>query len=229
MEYISNKRINQVKACIFDLDGTLADTLLSIGISCNEALATENLGPLPIEDYRYYAGDGARTLVERAMEAAGAPDMTRIDKVFQIYNDFFKKDCTYKVTVFDGILPLLARLKENQVKVAVLSNKPHDRTVDVIHKLFETDVFDAVLGQKDSVPRKPAPDGAMMIMAQFGVKPEECLYVGDTNVDMQTGNAGGMYTVGVLWGFRDRKELIANGADALIEHPMELLNVGGIA
>ena len=225
VEYIKNKNINQIKAVIFDLDGTLADTLLSIGICCNEALRTQGLGPLPIDDYRYYAGDGAITLVERAMQAAGAKDMSKLEDVFKIYSDFFKKDCTYKVTVFDGIWDVLKALKKNNIKIAVLSNKPHARTVDVIYKLFGEEVFDIVFGQKDDVPRKPAPDGALMIQQAFGVLPKECLYVGDTDVDMQTGNAGAMFTAGVLWGFRTREELIKHGADMIVEHPIELLEI----
>jgi len=228
IEIISDKKIENVKACIFDLDGTLADTVESIAFSCNEALAAAGFGPLPVEDYKYYAGDGARVLVERAMKAAGAKNMDQLEKVYEIYNGFFKKDCTYRVSVFDGIKETLEALKEKNIKIAVLSNKPHDRSIDVVYKLFGEGFFDAVQGQTAHIRRKPAPDGALQTASKFQVHPSECLYIGDTNTDMQTGNAAGMYTVGVLWGFRDRRELLENGADAIISEPSDLLKAGGL-
>ncbi len=223
IERLTEKKIGRVRACIFDLDGTLADTLESIGVSCNEALAAVGLGPLPINDYKYYAGDGARTLVERAMRAAGAEDLARFDEVYEIYSGFFERDCTYRVTIYPGVPGLLGHLKARKVKLGVLSNKPHARTLDVIHKLFMEGIFDAVQGQTEGIRRKPAPDGVFRILKMLDVCPEECLYLGDTDVDMQTGNAAGLYTVGELWGFRDRAELAKNGADAIIERPEELL------
>lgn len=226
IEYLTGKETNNIKACIFDLDGTLADTVESIGFSCNEALASVGFKTLPIEDYKYYAGDGARILVERAMKAAGAQNLDKLDEIFEVYSGFFKKDCTYKVTVYDGIIPLLRELKKREIKIAVLSNKPHERTLDVVDKLFGIESFDVVQGQTEEICKKPAPDGALMITKKLCVAPQQCLYIGDTNVDMQTGTAAGMYTVGVLWGFRDRTELLENGADVIIEHPMEILEAG---
>ena len=109
--------------------------------------------------------------------------------------------------------------------MAVLSNKPHARTVDVISALFGGGVFDAVQGQVDGIPRKPCPDGALALAEQFGVRPENCLYMGDTDTDMQTACAAGMYAVGVLWGFRDRGELMDNGAQVLVDRPQEILGI----
>ncbi len=212
-----------IKACIFDLDGTLADTVESIAVATNRALADVGLGPLPAPNYKYYAGDGAKTLIERALVDCGDTELKHFNKVYDIYSEFFKKDCTYKVTVFDGIREALDGLKERGIKTAVLSNKPHERTLDVIHKLFGEGVFDQIQGQMDSVKRKPDPEGALLTAGKLGVSPEECMYIGDTNVDMQTGNAAGMYTVGVLWGFRTRQELEENNAHHIAAHPLELL------
>lgn len=213
------------KACIFDLDGTLADTIESIWWSSNEALAAVGLPPQPMEDYKYYAGDGAKVLIEKALAAAGDKELKNFEKAYAIYGDFFKKDCTYKVTVFDGIRETLDALKQRGFKLAVLSNKPHARSLDVVNKLFGSGYFDMVQGQVDGVPRKPAPDGALKIAKAFGVRPDECLYVGDTNTDMQTGRGAGMFTVGVLWGFRPRKELEENRAMEIISHPSELVKI----
>ncbi|MFW5675379.1 MAG: HAD family hydrolase, partial [Acetivibrio ethanolgignens] len=137
----------------------------------------------------------------------------------------FKKDCTYKVKPFDGIPELLREAKVRGIKLSVVSNKPHERTVEVIDKLFGKDVFDMVVGQREGIARKPDPFGALEAARSFGLKPEECRYIGDTNVDMETGHRAGMFTVGVLWGFRDRAELEANHADAIVAEPKELLEL----
>ena len=221
-----NKSIQRMKvmirACIFDLDGTLANTLESIACAGNRALEAVGLQPLPMNNYKYYAGDGAKTLVERMLKDSGDQQLLKLDEAFEIYSDFFRADCTYKVTVFDGIYEVIQKLKAKGIKVTVLSNKPHERTLDVIHKLFGDDVFDVVWGQKDSLPKKPDPTGALMTAKTLGVEPKECLYIGDTDVDMQTGNGAGMVTVGVLWGFRDMEELKTHGAHYIIEHPDEI-------
>lgn len=214
-----------IKACIFDLDGTLADTIESIAWSCNEALAVCGLGPLPVKDYQYYAGDGAKVLVERALKAAGDSQLKHFEKVYDVYSEFFRKDCTYKVSVFDGMFEALEAMKQKGIRLAVLSNKPHDRAVDVVNKLFGENYFDMVQGQTDSIPRKPSPAGALKIAEKFGVRPDQCMYVGDTNTDMQTGNAAGMYTIGVLWGFRTREELEENHAHDIAEHPAQLVSL----
>lgn len=214
-----------IKACIFDLDGTLADTLESMAVAANEALIQSGLKALPVDNYKYYAGDGAKTLVERAMKDGGDPELVHFNEVYESYSKKFETDCTYKVKVYDGIWDVLRGLKARGIKVAVLSNKPHARVLDVVTKLFGPDVFDHVQGQQDSVPKKPDPAGAFMTAKALGVGPEACMYFGDTNVDMMTGNAAGMYTVGVLWGFRTRRELEENQAHHILSHPLEILDL----
>ena len=217
-----------IKVCIFDLDGTLADTLESIAMASNEALASSGLGPLPVENFRYYAGDGAKELIVRALKGAGDENLLHFDQVFERYCDIFRKDCTYKVTVFDGMIQTLEQLKQRGIRLAVLSNKPHERTLDVIGALFGSHIFDVVWGQRDDMPRKPDPSGALMIAQKLHVAPEECMYVGDTNVDMQTGIGAGMFTVGVLWGFRKRDELEQNHAQAIVSRPEELVELADL-
>ena len=214
-----------MKACIFDLDGTLCNTLESMAVSANQVLQPFGYEPLPAENFRYYAGAGARTLVERALKDAGDKELVHLDEAFEAYRDIFNKDCTYKVTVYDGMHKTLETLKNMGMKLAVLSNKPHAQTVKVIHELFGDDLFDRVQGQQDGIAKKPDPAGAFAIAEAFGVKPEECMYIGDTNVDMMTGNRAGMFTVGVLWGFRTREELMENNAHALAEQPEDLIEL----
>lgn len=130
----------------------------------------------------------------------------------------------YQVVPYDGIRELLAALKEKGVKIAVLSNKPHAETVNVIESLFGKDSFDVIQGQKENVAIKPSPEGVFQILGQLGLEAEEVLYLGDTSTDMKTGKSAGVFTLGALWGFRERKELEENHADAIIAHPWEVLN-----
>lgn len=212
------------QACIFDLDGTLADTVESIANVANQILDRFGLPAQPVEDYKYHAGDGGDILMERCMRAAGS-DLSHLSEGQKLYREIFAKNPLYKVTAFDGMKETLEELKRRQVKLAVLSNKPHEATVLAVQGLFGTEIFDVIQGLKPGMKRKPAPDNAWMIAERFGIKPENCMYIGDTNTDMQTGKAAGMFTIGVLWGFRDRKELEENHADRIIEKPEEILQL----
>ena len=212
------------QACIFDLDGTLADTVEAIANVANQVLKRFDLQEQPVEDYKYHAGDGGDVLMERCMHAAGS-DMTHLKEGQKLYRDIFAEDPLYKVTAFEGMRQTLDELKRRGVKLAVLSNKPHRATAATVKGLFGDDLFDVVMGLKPGMKRKPAPDNAWAIAQQFHVKNEECMYIGDTNTDMQTGKAAGMYTIGVLWGFRTRQELEENHADVIIERPQDLLKI----
>ena len=211
-----------MRGVIFDLDGTLLDTIKSIELCGNKALKEYGYEPISREKYCYLAGDGAKELVRRMLRERGDEDLKDLDKVYEKYLEFFQTDCFYEVAPYEGIPELLEKLKEAGMKMAVLSNKPHKRTVEVIEKFFGKGYFDWVQGQKDGVPKKPSPEGALAIAQRWGTDSKDCLYVGDTDTDMKTGKSAGMYTVGVLWGFRNRKELEENGADAIIEKPKEL-------
>lgn len=212
------------QACIFDLDGTLAYTLESISSICNQILDKFHLPALPIEDFRYYVGDGGNVLMERCFRAVGA-DFTHLAEGQQMYREMMAENPLYKVTVYDGIKEMLLELKKRNVKLAVLSNKPHEGTCGVIKGLFGDGIFDIVQGLEIGMKKKPATDGALAILKKLGVDAESCMYVGDTNTDMQTGKSAGMYTIGVLWGFRDYQELKENHADVIIEHPTQLLTI----
>jgi len=218
------KEKKMFNACLFDLDGTLLDTVESIAYVANKVLAHYGLSPQPIADFNYYAGDGADELMRRCIRAAGG-DFSYLEEARKMYRDLFAKDPLYRVQPYEGIVETLQRLKSRGVKLAVCSNKPHAAALGAIHGMFDDDMFDVIQGQVPSIPRKPAPDIAVMIAGKLGVSVQECMYVGDTNTDMQTGNAAGMYTVGVLWGFRDRVELERNHACQIIEHPKELLGI----
>ena len=214
-----------IKACIFDLDGTLAYTLDSMATVGNAVMEKFGLLRMPVENYKYYCGNGADMLVKRLLIDAGDPELVHYEEARKLYRKQFDEDPFYKIQHYPGMQDTLKKLKENGVKLGVCSNKPHEAAVKVIEKMFGNEEFDMVLGQMESIRKKPAPDGPLKIAKTFGVLPEECMYFGDTGTDMQTGKAAGMYTVGVLWGYRERKELLENGADILVETPEEILKV----
>ncbi len=211
------------RAVIFDLDGTLTDTLKSIWKSANLALLDVGLPPFEIDRYRYFVGDGAAELVKRALIADGDTDLSHFDEMEESYRKHFEKYVNYEVRPYEGISDLIGALKKKGIFLAVNSNKPQERTVTVVEENFGKGTFDILVGQSDERARKPAPDGIFYIMEQLGLTKDEVIYLGDTCVDMKTGKSAGVYTVGALWGFRDRQELEENHADAIIAHPMELL------
>ena len=212
------------KLCIFDLDGTLTDTLESLTYSVNLTLQELGADPITDEQCKAFVGSGARRLIERSLEAAGV-DLERIEEAMEIYGRVFKKFCTYHVAPYEGITELLYALRERGIQLAVLSNKPHLQTVDVVEMFFEENLFSHVQGQKEGIPRKPDPTAALMIAEKFGVTPEECVYIGDSDVDMKTGTAAGMTTIGVAWGFRTKDVLLENGADYIAERADEIKKI----
>ena len=211
------------KAVIFDLDGTLSDSIQSIKYSGDKTMEAFGYGPFSVEQYKYFVGDGAANLVRRALEAGGDTRLLHFAEAYPLYREIFKENCMFRVRPYEGIRELLAALKAQEVKIAVLSNKPHAETVNVIETLFGKGFFDVIQGQKENVAIKPNPEGAFQILAQLSMDASEVLYLGDTATDMKTGKNAGFFTVGALWGFRDRQELEEGGADTIISHPLELL------
>ena len=212
-----------MKACIFDLDGTLTNTLESMTYSVNLTLEEMGLSKITKDQCRLFVGNGARVLIEKSLKAAGDTDASRIEEGMEIYGRIFDRNCTYHVTPYEGIPEMLKALKDKGIQLAVLSNKPDRQTVKVVKAIFGEELFDYAQGQKEGIRRKPEPDGVWYLMEQMHVSKEECLYIGDSEVDAATGRNAGLQTIGVLWGFRDRKTLETAGVDDLIDRPDELL------
>ncbi len=212
-----------MKACIFDLDGTLTNTLESMTYSVNLTLKEMGLSQITKDQCRMFVGNGARVLIEESLKVSWYPKASRIEEGMKIYGRIFDQNCTYHVTLYEGIPEMLKALKDRGIHLAVLSNKPDRQTVKVVKEIFGDNIFDYAQGQKDGIRRKPEPDGVWYLMEQMQVSKEECLYIGDSEVDAATGKNAGLKTIGVLWGFRDRKTLETAGADHLIERPEELL------
>lgn len=211
------------KAVIFDLDGTLSDTIDTIAHYANGALAAYGLDEIPASAYKLLVGDGAKTLVKRMFDTIQVEDDGLYQQVLDKYNSDYNSDVLYLTKVYDGIHKLLNTLRSKGVKLAVLSNKPHDTTTMVLDKLFPEKPFDAFFGAREGVPLKPDPAALNELVSLLGVDKADCLYVGDTAVDMKTGKSGGLFTVGVLWGFRDLNELTKGGADTVISTPHQLV------
>lgn len=214
----------EFKVILFDLDGTLLDTLKDLGNSVNRVLAERGFPTHDLDRYRYFVGDGAMMLITRAL-----PKQKRNNDVIQACVDAFKKDYSQnwkvKTRLYYGIAEMLDELIAQNLKLAVLSNKPHKFTKQCVDELLSNWRFEIVIGQRDAVPRKPSPEGALEIAEHLNTKPENVLYLGDSAVDMQTAVAAGMFPAGVLWGFRSGKELHDSGAKALIERPLEVLSL----
>ncbi len=213
------------KCCIFDLDGTLLNTVKALQKATNLTMERFGLGELSEEQIKSIVGDGYKTQMERALKLCGDKELIHYEEALTAYMEIFGKHCMYQVAPYDGILTLLQKIREKGLKTAVFSNKPHAQTVENITGLFGREAFDTVRGQQEGIPKKPAPDGVFLIMKELGVKPEECLYFGDTGTDMQTGKNAGLDTVGVLWGFRRREELESYSPRYLIEKPEEAIRI----
>ena len=219
------------RLCIFDLDGTLTDTLDSLTYSVNLTLEEMGYPALERSKCRAFVGNGSRVLIEKALKASGDTTLSRIEEGMEVYDRVFDANCTYHVTPYDGIVELLQALKEKGMKLTVLSNKPHRQAVHVVEEVFGKEMFDWVQGQQEGIPRKPDPYAAIQIAEKFGVKPEECVYIGDSEVDVATGTAARMKTLGVTWGFRSVEQLKEAGATILLDRPVQILeeiNTGGI-
>ena len=213
----------KTRLALFDLDGTLTNTLESMTYSVNLTLEEMGLSKITKDQCRLFVGNGARVLMEKSLKAVGDTDASRIEEGMEIYGRIFDRNCTYHVTPYEGIPEMLKALKDKGIHLAVLSNKPDRQTVKVVKAIFGEEMFDYAQGQKEGIRRKPEPDGVWYLMEQMHVSKEECLYIGDSEVDAATGRNAGLKTIGVLWGFRDRKTLETAGADDLIDRPDELL------
>lgn len=210
-----------LKVIVFDLDGTLLDTLEDLADACNSVLAECGYPQHPVAKYNFFVGDGLRVLIERITPAGVS--QADIDHCCSLFTDIYSRCWDNKSKPYEGIEAMLQELQKQKMRLAVLSNKPHHFTRIYIERFFPERSFDIVFGQREGVNKKPDPSGALEIATILGVAPSECVYVGDTGVDMQTGKAAGMFTVGVLWGFRDIEELQRNNADMIVTSPLEII------
>lgn len=212
------------QAILFDLDGTLLDTLEDLGDTVNLVLAKSGFPTHSIDTYRYFVGDGVAMLFNRAL-----PEDKRNNDVIRVcvhaFCEEYSTNWNIKTKPYDGVIEMLNALTMYGVKMAILSNKPDTFTKQCVAEFLSEWTFDMVLGQRSTLPLKPDPLGAQEIARCLDIPPSSFIYLGDTAVDMKTAVAAGMYPVGALWGFRTGKELLENGAKILVKKPQEVLNL----
>ena len=212
----------QYKAAIFDLDGTLIDSLADLADSANEMLTSYGYPTHDIDKYRYFVGNGSRKLIERCLPADKAADPAFVDEALAKYKACYDRNLTNKTACYAGIRDMLAMLQTHNIPLGICTNKHQSAADIIVAKLFPQDMFMSVIGDCKDLPRKPDPQKVLLIADKMGVMPEEVAYFGDTSVDMDTANNAGMLPLGVTWGFRPREELVEHGAKVLLDSPMEL-------
>lgn len=210
-----------IKTVLFDLDGTLIDTLQDLMDSVNFVLRANNFPERSYEEIRRFVGSGIPKLIKRALPENVNEDVTELC-VSQMY-DYYSRNCKNKTAPYDGIMELLDELKSRGILTAVITNKAHLEAAKLSNELFE-DRIDLIIGAKDNLPLKPAPDGIYEALKILETEKENSIFVGDSEVDIRTANNAKVNVVGVLWGFRDKKALEKEGAKNFISVPMELLN-----
>ena len=211
------------KTVIFDLDGTMLNTLEDLGKAVNHVLKKHGYPEKAIDDYRYLIGNGADNLIKSA--AAGIMDGPEKNDMVTEFKNIYAQTCTQSTYIYDGITELLDWMDDDNISYAVLSNKPHELTNKMINFYFPDKSFTAIIGEQTGNPKKPDPFCANQIIKMFNCEAKETIFLGDSGVDMITAVNAGAFPVGVLWGFRERKELLDNGAALLIEHPEKLRQV----
>ena len=215
-----------IKMVMFDLDGTLLDTVYYIGYSCNVCLKKLGFKEHDIRKYKYFSGDGVSNLLERALIEAGDIKLTKLEELRKIYLiELEKNQNSDIVKSFEHIDELLAKLKEKNILITVCTNKNHNLAVKAIDDFFGKGYFDYVLGVKDEKYKKPSNYMPNSIMDKFDISNEEVLYVGDTDTDIKTAKNAKLLSVGVTWGFRDKEELEKEKADFIVDSPLEILNI----
>jgi phosphoglycolate phosphatase len=211
-----------IAAVVFDLDGTLLDTLADIADAMNAALDRLGFPGHETSAYRYLTGEGVRAMVERSLPVKRA-DPATVERCIREFRAEYSARWGTKTRPYPGILELLAELTARRIKLSVLSNKLDEFTQQAVRDFLPGFDFSPVIGAKPGLPPKPDPAGALLISRRLGVPPARVVYLGDTGVDMRTAVRAGMFAVGALWGFRDEKELRENGARAVIAAPQGLL------
>lgn len=210
---------------IFDLDGTLVDSLEDLADSMNGILERHGFPTHDPGTYKRFIGRGMRNLVSRALPPGAGEEMITLSHGLML--EEYGRNCTNKTRPYDGIADMLDGLAARGIRTAVFSNKSDELTKKVAAALLWNWRFEALVGSGAGYPEKPDPSGALAISRQMGIGPGDIIYAGDSGIDMETAKNAGMYAVGVLWGFREKEELLSNGAEHLLAYPADMLGILG--
>lgn len=214
----------QYRAVIFDLDGTLIDSLEDLADSVNEMLENHGFPTHDVDAIRRMIGNGTKKLIERALPKEHLVDVGFVQSVIEEYKTIYHHRILEKTRSYPGILEMLHKLSIEHVPMGICTNKHMEAAEMIVKFLFEENLFRIVLGDRPGKPKKPDPTTVLEIAETLGARPEEVVYLGDSAVDMETATRAGFLPVGVLWGFRDKEELVGAGAKILLERPMELFD-----
>ena len=210
------------QAAVFDLDGTLVDSLADLADAANAMLASYGFRTHDVGAYRYFVGDGSRKLIERILPKERSRDAAFVDEAMARYKDCYAERLLHQTKPYDGIPEMLEELRRRNIPMAICTNKHQSAADAIVEALFPKNMFQEVIGDRRGLPRKPDPQKVLHIARRMGVSPASTAYFGDTAVDMDTAHNAGALAVGVLWGFRPQQELTAHGAQILLSHPREL-------
>ncbi len=212
-----------IKLVIFDLDGTIYNTIEDLADATNYALSCLGYPTHDIQTYKYFVGNGIPNLIMRALPEGHKSDEDCAE-ARTLMLDYYKDHFADKSVPYDGIVDMLRALKKSGIKLAVCTNKAHHMAVKIAHSIFGG-IFDKVIGQQSDRPLKPDPSSACEIMNLFRAKPEETVFVGDSGVDMETARNSGTHSIGVLWGFRKKEELQINGGEYIVTAADEIIKI----
>ena len=211
------------KAAIFDMDGTLVNTLEDLADSVNEMLEHYNFPQRTLDEVRKFVGNGAKKLIERALPAEKSSDENFVLEALKYYDGCYSRHVLNKTKPYDGIMEFLTELDAKKIPLGICTNKQNFAAQIIAEKILSPIKFAKVFGDEQGKPRKPNPTRALEIAKSFGVQPDEVAYFGDTAVDMNTAKNAGFFSVGVTWGFRPESELQESGANIIVHHPKEIL------
>ncbi len=213
-----------IKAVLFDLDGTLVNSLYDLADSVNFALTEFSFPTHETEKFKYFIGDGMRKLIERVLPENKSDNET-IEQVLDTFMNRYREHFADKTVAYEGITDLVRELSAKNLKLAIISNKIQDMAEEVAKRVLSGTDFDIVCGKREGYPTKPDPTLTLEIINELGVKPSECVFIGDSGMDMAVAKNAGVSGIGVLWGFRTETELLENGADYIVKSPKEIREI----
>ncbi len=216
-----------IRCCIFDLDGTLLNTLDDLAASCNHALRQFGYDGHDVQSYRYFVGNGVDKLIQRAISVDASPEQRQAVK--RVFSEHYAKHFMDLTKPYDGIESVLRVLKLGNIRTGVVTNKPHAFSIELVTGIFGSKFFDVIIGASDELPKKPNPDGVLRCIEQLGVSKQDCVYIGDSDIDVMTAKNAGIRSIGAAWGFRGKDELVAAGADYIANTPKDIASLLFIA
>lgn len=216
--------IKHYKAAIFDLDGTLIDSLQDLWISVNHSLSQMGFPKRSLDEVRQFVGNGVGKLMQRAVPQG--TDNALVEQCLQCFKQHYVKHCCENTAPYEGVVPMLRVLHQQGILTAIVSNKLQSGVDELVDEHFKG-IIDVIIGEREGIRRKPAPDMVDLAVQQLQLEKDDCLYIGDSDVDVQTAGNAGLDCVAVLWGFRSRDVLLQAGATRFVEHPAELLEFFG--